>query len=124
MYLEEINLSNISQNSRHQLLLNNVAKGKLGQQIAELDYINNGYSIQRTGIGSDFIAIKNARYSESIICEFVEVKTGKARPSKRQRFVMKKVKKSGKIYTIYRINDALLEAHLHSMTNEQRRITA
>lgn len=121
MYLEEYNLSDIIQDSRYQLLLNNIMKGKLGEQIAELDYVNNGYSIQRTGIGSDFIAIKKIDDSESVIYEFVEVKTGKAKPSKRQQNVMKNVKKSGKLYTVYRINDAFMSTYLHSMTNEQRR---
>lgn len=114
-------MPDIIQDSRYQLLLNNITKGKLGEQMAELDYVNNGYSIQRTGIGSDFIAIKKAGDYKSVICEFVEVKTGKARPSKRQQNVMKKVKKSGKMYTIYRINDAFLSTYLDSMTNERRR---
>jgi predicted Holliday junction resolvase-like endonuclease len=119
--LEEPNLSDIIKNSRYQLLLNNITKGKLGEQIAKLDYINNGYSIQRTGIGSDFIAIKNEGDSDSVICEFVEVKTGKARPSKRQQNLKRKAKRSGKMYTIYRINDSLLSTYLDSVVNEQRR---
>lgn len=103
-------------NLRHRLF-NNIIKGKIGEQIAKLDYIDNGYSIQNTGRGSDFVAIKRLNDS-SLIYEFVEVKTGKARTSKKQQTVMRQVKKSGKFYTIYRINDVFINTHLHSISNE------
>lgn len=113
-----MNLSNLNNKT---LLKANIRKGKIGEEIAKLDYINNGYSIQRTGIGSDFIAIKNEDNSDSVICEFVEVKTGKARPSKRQQNVKREAKRSGKMYTVYRINDSFLSTYLDSTANEQGR---
>jgi predicted Holliday junction resolvase-like endonuclease len=113
MYLEELSLTYIVQSSKYKLLLNNITKGKLAERIAELDYINNGYSVQRTGIGSDFVAIK-ANDSDITHNEFVEVKTGKSRPSKRQKMVMRMVKKSGQTYTIYRVTDVYLESYLNS----------
>ncbi|MGI0010895.1 MAG: hypothetical protein ACREAE_05805, partial [Nitrosopumilaceae archaeon] len=82
----------------HSLLEVNILKGKVGEKIAETDYKNNGYIIIRTGIGSDFLAIKRDAPPAKPYLEYVEVKTGKSKLSKRQRMAMKKAKKSGKGY--------------------------
>ena len=99
------------------LLVANIAKGKVGEKIAEMDYKNNGYTVIRTGVGSDFVAVKRTIDSSKPYVEYVEVKTGKSRPSKRQRVVMRNAKKSGKGYTIYRISEAFLATYLGSADN-------
>jgi len=111
--LEEFNLPKKLQPSRIQLL-HNVIKGKLAEELAKEDYKNHGYKIIKTGIGSDFIAIKKFYSNEKPLKEFVEVKTGKAKVSKKQKNVMKKITKSGKKYTIYRVTDAFLDNYLIS----------
>jgi predicted Holliday junction resolvase-like endonuclease len=95
--------------------LNNIIKGKIGEEIAEIDYKNNGYKIIRTGIGSDFIAIKKFSGYDKPYIEFVEVKTGKSRQSKKQKIIMKNNRKVGKNYTIYRVSDAFLDTCLKSI---------
>lgn len=105
-------MSNISPRSQ---LLNNITKGKIGQRIAELDYLANGFSVQRTGIGSDFVAVKKLGDCNVLYTEFVEVKTGRAKPSRSQITTMRKMKKFGKKYTIYRVTDAFLRTYLDSI---------
>ena len=102
------------------ILFLNIQKGKLGENIAKDDYRKHGYKIIKTGIGSDFIAFKNFDSSAKPFREFVEVKTGKARASKKQRTFMKKIKKTGKKYTIYRITDAFLEHYVQSNPKLQK----
>jgi predicted Holliday junction resolvase-like endonuclease len=92
-------------------LLHNITKGKLAEELAKEDYKNHGYKIIKTGIGSDFIAIKRF-HNEKPIKEFVEVKTGKAKVSKKQKSFMKKITKSGNRYTVYRVTDAFLDNYL------------
>jgi predicted Holliday junction resolvase-like endonuclease len=95
-------------------------KGKLGEKIAKDDYRKHGYKIIKTGIGSDFIALKNFDGSEKPLREFVEVKTGKARTTKKQKSSMRKIKKSGKTYTIYRVTDAFLDHYIQSNPKLQK----
>ena len=76
------------------------------------DYAINGFKIIPTGRGSDFIAKKLNEAKKQQ--EYVEVKTGKSRPTKKQKMVMKMAKKSGHRYTIYRVTDAFLESYLNS----------
>ena len=55
----------------------NKIKGKIAEEIAKKDYLQNGFQIKETGIGSDFIATKkfgNIRYTE-----YVDVKSGNAK---------------------------------------------
>lgn len=96
------------------ILFLNIKKGKIGEKIAIDDYKKNGYRIIKTGIGSDFIAIKKSDNSEKPVKEFVEVKTGKSRTTKMQRHVMRKIKSAGKKYFIYRVTDAFLEHYVKS----------
>lgn len=102
------------------ILFLNIRKGKLGEKIAKEDYKNHGYKIIKTGIGSDFIAIKKSDDSERPFKEFVEVKTGNSRTTKRQKSIMKKIKKTGKKYTIYRVTDAFLEHYTKSNPGLQK----
>lgn len=100
-------------NSRNKILLeSNINKGKIGEEIAKIDYAINGFKIIPTGRGSDFIAKKLNEAKKQQ--EYVEVKTGKSRPTKKQKMVMKMAKKSGHRYTIYRVTDAFLESYLNS----------
>jgi len=87
--------------------MKNIIKGKLAEQIAKNDYRKRGYKIIPTTIGSDFIAkkIDSKSFHNS---EYVEVKSGNAKPTKLQKRMMKKVRKEGKLYSLYRINDQYL----------------
>lgn len=93
-------------------LESNIKKGKIGEEIAKIDYTLNGFQIIPTGRGSDFIAKKTNNSTKSL--EYVEVKTGKSRQTKRQKKDMRKLKKAGYKYTIYRVTDAFLDAYLNS----------
>jgi len=92
------------------LLLENKAKGMLGEKIAKDDYIENGFKIISTTIGSDFIAYKNV--DGKTYEEYVEVKTGKARQSLTQKRKMKQLRRMGINYTIYRITEKFLSYYL------------
>lgn len=103
---------NLSNSTNRKLLESNVKKGKLGEEIAKVDYAMNGFRIIPTGRGSDFIAKKPNESKKQQ--EYVEVKTGKSRPTKQQKKVMKMARKSGHRYTIYRVTNVFLESYLNS----------
>jgi ribosomal protein S8 len=101
------------QNSRIQFTANKI-KGKIAEEIAKQDYINNGFEIQETGIGSDFIAIKkleNIAYKE-----YVDVKSGNAKLTKKQKQTKNLLRKENIIYSIYRVSNEHLESQIK--TNE------
>ena len=91
--------------------MHNIIKGKLAEHIAKNDYKKRGYKIIPTTIGSDFIAkkINNRSFHDS---EYVEVKSGNAKPTKFQKRMMIKARKEGKKYSLYRINDQYLRLYL------------
>ena len=93
-------------------LLENKKRGVLAEKIAIEDYIQNGFKIIRTRIGSDFIASKTIR--GGLWEEYVEVKTGKSRISNSQKIVMRNAKKSGKTYTIYRVSNVFMDYYAKS----------
>lgn len=103
---------NLSNSINKTLLELNIMKGKVGEEIAKIDYAMNGFIIIPTGRGSDFIAKKPNESRK--LQEYVEVKTGKSRPTKKQRMIMRMVQRSGHRYTIYRVTDVFLESYLNS----------
>jgi len=97
----------MSHNSiRVKYLLENQKRGILGEKIAMDDYIENGFKIISTKIGSDFIASK--KIGEKLYQEYVEVKTGKSRQSVAQKRKMREMRRQRITYTVYRITDAFL----------------
>jgi len=90
----------------------NKKKGRLGEKIAQEEYEKNGFKVIPTGVGSDFVVFK--RIEGKSYQEYVEVKTGNSRVSKIQRTFMKEIKKSGKIYTVYRITNILMDNYLQA----------
>ena len=64
--------------------------------------IENGFTIQPTGIGSDFIAIKKS--DNSIYKEYVDVKSGNATLTKKQEETKNILRKYNIPYSIYRSN--------------------
>jgi len=68
-------------NSVIQFTVNKI-KGKIAEDLAKADYLENGFTIQQTGIGSDFIAIKKS--DNTIYKEYVDVKSGNATLTKKQ----------------------------------------
>ena len=93
-------------NSQIQLNINKI-KGKIAENIAQQDYINHGFIIKQTGIGSDFIAIKKS--GNIIYKEYVDVKSGNAKLSKKQKHTRSLLKKDNTPYSVYRVTDKYLE---------------
>jgi len=104
-------LSNLSKTSRDTLEAN-ILKGKLAEEIAKQDYIDHGFKITETGIGSDFIAEK--KHGNSIYQIYVDVKSGKAKLSKKQKETKHKLKKQNIPFDEYRITDEYLEFQIEN----------
>ena len=86
----------------------NKQNGLLAERIAKEDFIEQGFSIKKTGIGSDFIAFKKMSGKKEYQI-YVEVKYNKAQLSplqKKERIVMKK---SGIDYIVYRVTSKFME---------------
>ena len=90
------------QNSRIQFATNKI-KGKIAEEIAKQDYIDNGFKIQETGIGSDFIATK--KLGNMTYQEYVDVKSGNAKLTKKQKQTKSLLKKDHIPYTVYRVTN-------------------
>jgi disulfide oxidoreductase YuzD len=103
---------NKSIKSTREILKENILKGKLAEEIAKQDYIKNGFKIQLTGIGSDFIARK---YREDFLYqEYVDVKSGNAKLTNKQKQTKKLLKKQNISYSIYRVTDHHLEFQIQN----------
>ncbi len=101
-------------NSPQAILLQNIIKGKIAEQIAINDYRNHGYKIVKTGRGSDFKAIKikaNPPY-----LEYVDVKAGKSRLTKTQQKIRHYLKQNGIRYSVYHVSNEFLEYQI--LTNK------
>jgi hypothetical protein len=85
----------------------NKIKGKIAEDLAKTDYIANGFTIQQTGIGSDFIAIKKS--ANVIYKEYVDVKSGNATLTKKQKETKSILRKYDIPYTVYRVTDKHLK---------------
>ena len=93
-------------NPRIQFTANKI-KGRIAEEIAKQDYFDNGFEIQQTGIGSDFIAIK--KWGNRTYQEFVDVKSGNAKLTKKQRQTKSLLKKENIPYSIYRVTNEHLK---------------
>ena len=105
------------QNPRIQLAAN-VIKGKIAEVIAKQDYMDNGFEIQETGIGSDFIAVKSnedANYKE-----YVDVKSGNAKLTKKQRQTKSQLGKENINYFVYRVTNQHLEFQIENNSELQQ----
>jgi hypothetical protein len=85
----------------------NKIKGKIAEDLAKTDYLENGFTLQKTGIGSDFIVMK--KFGNTMYKEFVDVKSGNAQLSKKQKYTRSLLKKDNIPYSIYRVTDKYLE---------------
>jgi len=99
------------QNSRIQFAANKI-KGKIAEEIAKQDYIDNGFKIQETGIGSDFIAVK--KLGNIIYKEYVDVKSGNAKLTKKQKQMKSLLKKDHIPYCVYRVTNEHLEFQIEN----------
>ena len=98
-------------NSKIQFLVNKI-KGKIAEEIAKRDYVDNGFVIQKTGIGSDFIVtkqIENIQYRE-----YVDVKSGNAKLTKKQKQTKFQLKRKNINYAIYRVTDEHLQFQIQN----------
>ena len=99
------------QNSKIQFAANKI-KGRIAEEIAKQDYIENGFEIQETGIGSDFVATKklgNVTYQE-----YVDVKSGNAKLTKKQKQTKSLLKKDHIPYSVYRVTNDHLEFQIEN----------
>jgi hypothetical protein len=107
----EIKLNNRSKTPR-EILEKNVLKGKLAEEIAKQDYVEHGFKIHQTGIGSDFIAEK--KLGNSIYQIYVDVKSGKSKLTKKQKQTKSKLKKQNIPFDEYRVTDEYLEFQIEN----------
>jgi len=94
------------------IIIDNKRKGVIGEQIVKKIYKERGSKIIPARSGCDFIAINWINGTKQKFREYVEVKTGLSRQTKRQRQVMKKAIRNGDNYTIYHISDSFLKKFL------------
>ena len=84
----------------------NRINGLLAEIVAILDFKKNGYKIEMTGIGSDFIVFKDGERDKQM---YVEVKYNGAELSPlqlKQKFLLKK---TGGGYFLYRVSKEFLD---------------
>ena len=80
------------------IIEDNRINGLLAELIAILDFKKNGYKIERTGIGSDFIVFKDGERDNQM---YIEVKYNGAELSPLQLKQRRLLKKNGKVYFLY-----------------------
>ena len=84
----------------------NRINGLLAEIVAILDFKKNGYKIERTGIGSDFVAYKEGEKDSQM---YVEVKYNGAELSPlqiKQKFLLKR---NGTAHFVYRVSKEFLD---------------
>ncbi len=91
------------------MIIDNKKKGTIGELIVKKIYKERGIDILASRHGCDFIAINWIHGTNQKFREYVEVKTGLSRQSKRQRQAMKKAIQNGDNYTIYHLSDSFLK---------------
>ena len=112
LILEGMKLSKLTKSAKS-ILAANIVKGELAEEIAKQDYIENGFSIHSTGIGSDFIAKKFME--NKLHQEYVDVKSGNAKLTKKQKQTKYLLKKQNIPYSIYRVTDEYLEFYVEKL---------
>ena len=105
------------QNLKIQLTANMI-KGKIAEEIAKNDYQDHGFKIEETGIGSDFIATK--RDGDTIHKEYVDVKSGNAKLTKKQIQTKSLLKKESIPYSVYRVTNQHLEFQIENNQSLQQ----
>jgi len=97
------------------VLETNKFHGKVAEYMAMEDYMSNGYTTIKTGMGSDFLAMTvddNGKIRE----EYVEVKFGMAaRQSRRQKAMERRLKRNGKLYSVYRVSRELADDYIRNI---------
>ena len=94
------------------IILKNKEKGDFADQIVQQIYKQRGCKIIPTRRGSDFIAIYKLNGSKQVYKEYVEVKTGSSKQTKKQRQTMHDVIQNGHNYTVHHLSDVFLERYL------------
>lgn len=110
-------MKNKSNKSVRSTLVQNVMKGKIAEEIAKQDYTDNGFEIQETGIGSDFVAVK--KIGDVTYTEYVDVKSGSARLTKKQRQTKSQLRKENINYVEYRVTNKHLEFQIENNSELQ-----
>jgi len=95
----------------------NKIKGRIAEVIAKQDYLDNGFKIRPTGIGSDFIATK--KDGQKLYQEYVDVKSGNAKLTKKQKQTRSLLKKENIPYSVYRVSNEHIEFQIDNNVNLQ-----
>lgn len=89
-----------SARSNRQTIRKNAARGAAAEKRVARKYRKAGHKVVRTGTGHDFMATKRSRSTGKTTRKFVEVKSGNAKLSKRQRA---EKRKHGRRYVVERV---------------------
>ena len=95
-----IGFGSIFRKSKRQVIRDNAARGKRGEEQVKAKYEMNGYKVERTGRGHDYKATKKNWLTGKKETKYVEVKTGNAELSPLQK---KKKRSMGKKYVEERV---------------------
>lgn len=91
-------LGGLLREAKRTRLVRNKTKGKMAEDLAITRYGLHGYSIKRTGRGSDYEVSKRSWRTGRKKKKLVEVKSGRARLSKLQRKTYRKHKRSYEVW--------------------------
>lgn len=100
--------------ARKRIIINKIKGNKANQIVQEL-YKKRGCEIIPTHYGSDFIALHKIPGTNHQFKEYVEVKTGQSKQTKKQKQTMRDVIKNGHNYTVYHLSDVFLNVHLQNL---------
>lgn len=100
--------------AKERIIINKI-KGNKANQIIQEFYKKLGCKIIPTHYGSDFIALHEVPGTTQHFKEYVEVKTGQSKQTKKQKQTMRNAIKNGHNYTVYHLSDAFLKVHLQNL---------
>ena len=109
---------NIFKKSKRQQIRDNADQGREGEAQVRSKYEMNGYTVKRTGRGSDYRATKRNWLTGKLKAVYVEVKTGNAKLSPLQK---KKRKQYGGSYKVERVDTNPFASLLGSSSQKKTR---
>ena len=109
---------NIFKKSKRQQIRDNADQGREGEAQVRSKYEMNGYTVKRTGQGSDYRVTKRNWLTGKLKAVYVEVKTGNAKLSPLQK---KKRKQYGGSYKVERVDTNPFAVLLGSSSQKKTR---
>jgi len=95
-------------------IIENRRMGLIGEKIIKKIYKERGYKIISVTQGCDFIAVSKIPGTKNNFREYVEVKTGTSRPTKKQLIIMKCAIRRGDNYTVCHISHKFVKKFLEN----------